>query len=85
MRLLTFKVPNNFNLFLFGDKHDGNAAYSKKAYSKLIEMINSEYEGVSASHNYGIDLGDPCDFITRKDKRHDPEIRLQFRKLSWLF
>ena len=74
MRLLKFKMPNNFNLFLFGDKHHGNAAFSKKAYNKLIEMINSEYEGVPASRNYGIDTGDPCEFITRKDSRFAPEI-----------
>jgi len=71
MRLISKTLPANHNLFIFGDKHDGSVLSSDKGWNRLIDMMNSEYEGVSA--NYGIDTGDMIEAITVDDPRFSPE------------
>lgn len=74
MKLFKFIAPDDFNLFLFGDAHTGNKAFSDSAYKFFINTITSRFKGLPAGKNYGIDFGDPADFITRTDKRFDPDI-----------
>jgi hypothetical protein len=64
-------APNNFNLFLFGDRHDGSILYHKKGWNKLCNMMNSEYCGVS--RNFGVDHGDFMESIMIDDVRYDPD------------
>ena len=72
MRLIPpVTVPPNFNLFHFGDLHDGSVLSSSRAFSKLMDMMNSEYDGCSA--NYGIDGGDMIEAIMVDDSRFSPE------------
>lgn len=74
MRLLKFIAPDDFNLFLFGDIHAGNRAFSKDAWNYFINTVNSEFEGIGPEKNYSVFMGDAADFITRKDDRFDPDI-----------
>lgn len=78
MRLFTFKVPNDFNLFLHGDAHKYVKAHSEKGYKKFIDSVNSEYEGVPALNNYVVDFGDFADLIPIRHPYYDPK----FHKLS---
>lgn len=71
MKLLTKQLENDHNIFHFGDFHDGSVLSSKHGWDKLVDMINSEYEG--CSNNYGIEGGDDIEAIMVDDKRFDPE------------
>ncbi len=74
MELIVKKVPINFNLFLFGDAHEGNVLRHQSGWEQLCDMMLSSYEG--CSDNYGVDHGDFCDAITSQDPRyHDLEAR----------
>ena len=73
MKIINQKVPDNFNLFLFGDKHEGSVASYYKGWQKMVEMVNSEYEGIQPEHNYCIDHGDQVEAIMVDDKRYDPK------------
>ena len=61
------EVPKNWNYFLFGDGHIGTRLRVQKAWNKLIDMMNSPYDGVK--HNLGTDHGDMIDAIDISDKR----------------
>jgi len=69
MKLIKKTVPLDHNLFLFGDDHEGSILRHKEGWEKLEDMINSEYEGVSA--NFGVDHGDIIEAITMDDPRYD--------------
>jgi len=71
MQIIRFKVPRNFNLFLFGDKHTGSILSHQKSWNKLINMMESEYSGIPPRHNYGVDHGDCIEAIDVQDKRFD--------------
>lgn len=71
MEILTKRVPNNFNLWLFGDQHIGSIMRHASGWNTLIDMMNSSWNGVSAKYNYGIDHGDFCEAITIDDPRFD--------------
>lgn len=74
MRLMAFKAGPDFNIFAAGDTHEGNAAFSEKAFNKFADMFFSEYEGIGRDKNYLLHMGDPGEFISRTDTRHDPKI-----------
>jgi len=65
------KAPANFNLFHFGDKHEGSILSSNKAWDKLLNIMNSPYDGVST--NYGIEGGDMIEAIMVDDRRFASE------------
>jgi len=69
LKIITKKLPSNHNLFLFGDVHVGNVLRHKKGFEKLKNMMHSEYEGVPAKNNFGIDHGDIIEAITVDDPR----------------
>jgi hypothetical protein len=77
MKIINQKVPDSFNVFLFGDKHEGSIASYKKGWDKMVEMINSTYEGIAPEHNYAIDHGDQVEAIMVDDKRYDPKVCTQ--------
>lgn len=74
---MAFRAGPDFNIFAAGDTHEGNAAFSEKAFTKFADMFFSEYEGVGRDKNWLIHMGDPGDFIARTDTRHDPKIHRQ--------
>ena len=65
-------MPANFNLFLFGDDHEGTLLRHDTGWHKLCDMMNSEYEGVSA--NFGVHHGDHLEAILVDDYRFDNRI-----------
>ena len=71
LRLITKKVPANFNLFLFGDCHMGSILFHQDGWNQLVDMIHSPYKGLPASANYGVDMGDMVDAIMIDDPRFD--------------
>jgi len=71
MKLLTKNLPNSHNIFHFGDLHDGSVLSSKHGWNKLLDAMNSEYEG--CKDNYGIEGGDDIEAIMVDDKRFSPE------------
>jgi len=60
------------NYFLFGDSHEGAAARYDRGWEKLINTMESEYEGLGPERNYGTDHGDAIEAIMIDDRRYDP-------------
>ena len=71
MKLFQKSMPYDFNLFLFGDDHEGTILRNDAGWNTLCEMMNSEYEGLSAKRNWGIHHGDFIEAITVDDYRFD--------------
>lgn len=76
------QLPANHNIFFFGDKHDGSVLSSDKGWDKMLNIMCSECEGVPASANYGVDMGDPIEAIMADDPRFSPEKLTEARPLE---
>ncbi len=63
MRILTCKVPRNFNLYLFGDAHSGSSLFYRKGFLKFVDTVKKDKIG------YAIDHADSIEAITTDDKR----------------
>lgn len=70
MILLRKVVPRDFNLFLFGDDHEGTVFRHKEGWNQLIDMMSRSYGGLSAAHNFGVDHGDIVEAIMIDDPRY---------------
>lgn len=78
MELLTKQIlVNNFNIFLISDAHLGSLMHHSTGFTTMCNMVNSEWNGVKARHNYVIDGGDFCEAITIDDPRFDPHTVIQ--------
>ena len=73
MKIIRKVVPANFNLFLFGDDHEGTTLRYRKGWNKLCDMMQSHYEGVNPRNNFGWHHGDPIEAIMIDDPRYDPD------------
>lgn len=71
MKLITVKLPNDHNLFLFGDQHSGSVLSCRKSWGILTNLMHSEYDG--CKNNYGADGGDAIEAIMVDDKRFSPD------------
>lgn len=71
MRLFTRTMPDDFNLFLYGDQHVGTTLYYTDGWCSLIDMMHSSYHGLPASKNFGIHHGDTVEAICVDDRRFD--------------
>lgn len=72
MRVLSPKtMPDDFNIFHFGDKHEGSVLSSDSAWWKMVHAMYTTYDG--CSNNYGVDGGDMIEGITADDPRFSPE------------
>ena len=69
MKILNYKLPPDFNLFLGGDNHIGAAARSSSGFRKLVDMLHSSYGGLGDDRNFYIDHGDVIEAIMTDDKR----------------
>jgi len=67
MRILEKVVPNNFNLFLFGDDHEGTILRHDEGWDMLVDMMQSTYDG--CNYNFGVDHGDVVEAIPSDDAR----------------
>jgi len=64
-------VPNNFNLFLVGDKHTGNILSHDDGWTQMVHLVNSEVDGIKPRNNFVVDHGDMIEAIDVRDKRFD--------------
>lgn len=71
MKIITKKMPNDFNIFLFGDTHTGSVMHHKKGWDHLVKTMTNSYAGLPSSRNYGVDHGDVIEGITIDDSRYD--------------
>ena len=71
MQLIKQQVPKNFNLFLYGDDHEGTVLRHKEGWDKLVDMLNSNYGDLPDSCNFAVDHGDIIEAITTDDPRYD--------------
>ena len=71
MELLSFNLPKDWNLFLFGDDHEGAALRYDDGWNQLVDMMHSEYDGLPASRNYGVHHGDVIEAIQTDDRRYE--------------
>jgi len=71
MILIKQIVPKDFNLFLFGDDHEGSVLRHKEGWNKLVDMINSPYGDLKTSCNFAVDHGDIIEAICTDDPRYD--------------
>lgn len=70
MKLIQKTLPANFNLFCFGDDHEGTILRDDSGWQKLINMMNSPYGDLSASRNFGLHHGDCIEAIQTDDRRY---------------
>lgn len=70
MRLITRKMPHDFNLFLFGDVHEGTILFCEDDFDELLQMMSSPYAGLPASRNFGVHHGDAIEAISVDDRRY---------------
>lgn len=69
MKKIERVIPDNANIFLFGDKHDGSVLSCDNLWDKLVNDIHSKYEGVKA--NFAVDHSDMIEAIVIDDKRFE--------------
>jgi len=71
VKLIEKRVPSNWNLFLFGDDHEGTILRSDKGWDQLIDMMESPYDGIPPRRNYGWHHGDFMEAVMIDDPRYD--------------
>lgn len=69
MILHNFKLPDNFDLFVRGDIHVGNAAVSVKAVQTGVRLIEK-----NKGATFWCDMGDACEAIHVGDKRFSTDV-----------
>lgn len=73
MELLTKQVPNDFNLFLISDDHEGNAMRYNRGWDVMVDMVNSSWNGLDETRNYIVELGDFCEGLLIDHPYYRPE------------
>lgn len=69
MKHLEKKLPNDFNLFCFGDAHVGSRMFFERGFNCLLNLFDSTYDGIKPAHNFAIDHGDSVEAITIDDRK----------------
>jgi hypothetical protein len=69
MKLLNKRVPDSFDLVLFGDTHEGTLLRDTKGVQKCIDSVSS-----SSMPCYAIHMGDAIEAIKPDDPRYDPKL-----------
>jgi hypothetical protein len=64
-------IPMDCNIFLIGDDHEGTIQRHDDGWEQMVDMVNSDYEGLDCDHNFVVDHGDVIDGITPDDPRYD--------------
>uniref|UniRef100_A0A6M3JIU4 Calcineurin-like phosphoesterase domain-containing protein n=1 Tax=viral metagenome TaxID=1070528 RepID=A0A6M3JIU4_9ZZZZ len=73
MKLITVHLPDDHNIFFFGDAHHDSPMSSDDGWDILGNMMHSEYDG--CRNNYGAEGGDDIEAINPDDKRYSEELR----------
>ena len=72
MELINHKVKyNDFNLFCYGDVHEGAKHKHKEGWAKLVEMLHSKYDGLHERRNFALDHGDIMEGICTDHPYYD--------------
>ena len=71
LKLLTKKLQDDHNIFFIGDRHKGSILSSDDGWRKMVEMLQSDYDG--CKNNYVAEGGDDIEAIAPDDKRFSPE------------
>jgi hypothetical protein len=71
MEILSYNLPLDWNLFLFGDDHEGAALRHVHGWEQLVDMMHSDYDGLPPSRNRGLHHGDILEAIQTDDKRYE--------------
>jgi hypothetical protein len=74
MQLITKQVPDNFNLYCFGDLHKGSILHYDDGVQHLIDSIKTPYEG--CKNNLAVNHGDNCEAICMDDPRYQRDTTL---------
>ena len=69
MEFVTVEVPDNFNLFFFGDLHIGSALFHEEGFQEALALTGKKYRGCGCNHVIG--MGDYIEAIDTSDKRFD--------------
>jgi len=73
MKLITVHLPDNHNIFFFGDAHHDSPMSSEHGWETLCDVIHKEYDG--CKNNYGAEGGDDIEAIAPDDKRYSEELK----------
>jgi hypothetical protein len=73
MKLITVQLPNDHNIFFFGDAHHDSPMSSEHGWKTLCEVMNKSYDG--CKNNYGAEGGDDIEAINPDDKRYSEELK----------
>jgi hypothetical protein len=67
LELISKNLPDNHDIILFGDTHEGSAHKHKEAVAGVVDKI------ASTKNTYAVHMGDLVEGITIDDKRYDLE------------
>jgi hypothetical protein len=73
MQLITTHLPDDHNIFFFGDAHHDSPMSSDDGWNTLCDMMHKEYDG--CRNNYGAEGGDDIEAIDPDDKRYSDELK----------
>jgi len=73
LKLITVHLPDDHNIFFFGDAHHDSPMSSDSGWETLCNMMHEEYDG--CKNNYGAEGGDDIEAINPDDKRYSEELR----------
>lgn len=79
MKLISVKLPDDHNIFLYGDVHEGSVLSCKAAWDKFVNMLFSEYAG--CKNNYASDGGDAIEGILADDPRYNEQTEKEAKPL----
>ena len=82
MQQITVDVPENFNIFLYGDDHEGTLARHNDGWNTMADMINEDYDGFP---NFAVDHGDIIEAIMVDDPRYDAKTSKEGSILDQLY
>jgi len=71
MQLINQIIPDDANIFLVGDDHEGTSLRHDAGWHEFVEMVNAPYDGLDAEHNFIVEHGDVIDAIHPDDPRYD--------------
>ena len=69
MEFVDVEVPQNFNVFFFGDLHIGSLLFHDSGFNDALALVGGEYRGAKTNHIIG--MGDYIEAIDHSDKRFD--------------
>jgi len=66
MQILTVTVPDDYDLYLLGDSHEGNVLQHRSGYLEALEAVMSQ------KRSFVIHMGDEIEAFWIDDPRYDP-------------